>query len=348
MRKSISQREMARLLGVNVSTVSRALRGLPGVGAEVRERISELASASGYHPNPFAMSLRYGRTHTIGIVVPDISFNHYAHIVKWIEAEAKKNGYMCIVTDSGDKYAGEVECVERLMGLHVEGIAICLTQDSPPPLPSSLGGGAVAEGELPHLCRLKDEHIPVVLFDRVTKGEWPTVSINDAEAARQATLHLIDSGARRIAFLGGPNRIKQAADRKHGYLEALRERRIPIRTELVKCGHASFNSGLSDTLELLALPEPPDAIVADHGLLSIAAFQAIVSKGLSIPNDISVIGFMSDWVSGMSYPRLTFVKQNLREIGRKTFKMLFDQINGDERVKHVVVKAQLNIRESTR
>ena len=216
--------------------------------------------------------------------------------------------------------------------MHVEGIALCLSQETV---------------DLDHLECLKGKNIPVVLFDRVADTEIPTVQFNDVESARQATLHLIDSGARRIAFLGGPNRMKQTIDRKHGYLEALRERKMPICKELVKCGLASFNSGLSDTLELLSLPTPPDAILADHGLLSIACFQAIISKGLRIPEDVAVIGFMSDWVSGMSYPRMTFVKQNLREIGRKTFQLLLDQINGTSNTKHIIVNSRLNVREST-
>ena len=91
MGNNISQRELAQLLGVNVSTVSRALKGQPGVSPELRRKITNLAESQGYKPNPFAMSLRYGSTRTIGIVVPDISFSHYAHIVKWIEAAARKN-----------------------------------------------------------------------------------------------------------------------------------------------------------------------------------------------------------------------------------------------------------------
>ena len=128
MKKGVSQRDIARLLGVNVSTVSRALKGQPGVSPDLKQKITELANERGYRPNPFAMSLRYGATRTLGIVVPDISFSHYAQIVKWIEMEARNNGYMCIITDSGDKYVNEVECVERLMDMHVEGIAICLSQ----------------------------------------------------------------------------------------------------------------------------------------------------------------------------------------------------------------------------
>jgi LacI family transcriptional regulator len=333
MKKRISQRDIARRLGVNVSSVSRALNGLPGVSEELRQKVKQLAEQQDYLPNPFAMSLRYDTTRTIGIIVPDISFNHYAHIVKWIETEAKKNGYMCIVTDSGDKYADEVEAVEQLLSKHVEGIAICLSQET---------------NDYAHLERVIQRNIPVVLFDRTADIGCSTVSVNDVESGRRATLHLIDGGAQRIAFLGGPNKLKQTADRKHGYLEALRERGIPIRTELVRCGNVSFNAGLSETLDLFDLPEPPDAIIADHGLLAISVLQAVYSRGLRVPQDVSVIGFMSDWVSDISFPRMTFIKQNLKEIGNKTFKLLFDQINGNKIVKRIVVNARLNVKESTK
>ena len=333
MKKNVSQRDIAQMLGINVSTVSRALKGLPGVSDDLRKKIMELAEEHAYHPNPLAMSLRHNNTRTIGIIVPDMSFNHYAHIVKWIEAAAREQGYMCIITDSGDKYEGEAECIDHLLNMHVEGIAMCLSQET---------------AEYGHLQGLIQRNIPLVLFDRVANSDCSTVSANDTEAARQATLHLIDSGAKRIAFIGGPNQMKQTIDRKHGYLEALRERDMAIQKDLIKCGHVSFNSGLSDTLELLDLPEPPDAILAGHGLLSISSFQTIISRGLNIPHDISIIGFMSDWVSDMTYPRMTFLKQNLKEMGLKTFELLFAQINGDMTPKHITVNARLNIRESTK
>lgn len=333
MKKRISQRDIAKILDINVSTVSRALKGLKGVSPSLQRQIIDIAREHGYRPNPFAMSLRYDTTHTIGIVVPDLSFSFYAHIIKTIEAEARKEGYMCIITDSGDTLSGEIACLEHLESLHVEGVVMCLSQET-----SSYG----------HLERMKNNHIPLVLFDRAADVDFSSVVINNVQSARQATLHMIDGGARRIAFLGGSNLMQQTADRKHGYLEALRERGLPIRKELVRCNYATFNSGLSDTLELLDLPEPPDAILAAHGILAISAFQAIISRGLRIPDDIAIIGYMSDWVSGMSYPRVTFVKQNLKEIGRKALKLLYDQMNGDDRVCQLVVNARLEFRESTR
>lgn len=331
--KRISQREIANLLGVNVSTVSRALRGLEGVSSELRQQILALAKDKGYRPNPFAVSLRYDTTRTIGIVVPDISFNHFAHIVKRIEAEARKEGYMCIITDSDDKYETEKSCLELLINMHVEGVIICPSQETT---------------DFAHIQRLRKINVPVVLFDRDADIDISSVVINDADSARQATKTLIDGGAKRIAFLGGPNRVKQTIERKHGYIEALRESNMPIIKELVKCNYISFNSGLSDTLELLDLPEPPDAIIATHGLLVGSAMRAIDSRGLRIPDDVALIGYMSDWVSDVMSPRMSFVKQNQREMGSKAFKLLFDQLNGDNCVQHVIVKARLELRDSTK
>ncbi len=331
--KRISQRDIAHQLGINVSTVSRALRGLDGVSPKLKKRIEQLAEEAGYRPNPFAVSLRYDTTRTIGIIVPDVAFNHYAQIVKRIEAEARNAGYMSIITDTDDSYENEVNCVDMLVNMHVEGIIICPSQNTT---------------DFSHLQHLRQLHIPVVLFDRVPNIDISSVMINDVASARYATNCLLDSGAKRIAFLGGLNQVKQTADRKHGYLEALREHEIPIRTELVKCHHISFNSGLSDTIELLRLPEPPDGILATHGLLAIAAHQAVTSQGLRIPEDVSIIAYMSDWVSEMSNPRISFIKQNLREIGIKAFRLLLEQINGDDSVQHIIVKANLELRDSTK
>ena len=331
--KRISQRDIAKILGVNVSTVSRALRGVDGVSPEVRQKIERFAEDNGYRPNPFAASLRYDTTRTIGIVVPDVAYNHNAQILKRIEADARENGYMCIIADSNESSENEAHCLELLENMHVEGIIICPSQETT---------------DFSHLQRLKDSGMPIVFFDRAPDIDISSVVINDAGSARQATNSLIDAGARRIAFLGGPNQFKQTIDRKHGYLEALRERGIPIHTELVKCHHISFNSGLTDTLELLSLPEPPDAILATHGLLAISALQTVSSRGLRIPEDVAIIGYMSDWVSEMCHPRISFVKQNLREIGCKAFRLLQDQLNGDDSVQRVVVNARLELRDSTK
>lgn len=331
--KKISQRDIAKTLGVNVSSVSRALKGQKGVSEELRQKIERMAAENGYQTNVRASSERYNTTRLIGVVVPDVAFNHNSQIIKRIESEAQKAGYLCIVTDTDDRYDNEVEIVDKLLDLQVAGVIVSLSQETT---------------DYSHLLRVKERNIPLVLFDRAADVNVTSVVINDADSARQATHYLIDGGARRIAFLGGSNKLKQTADRKHGYLEALRERNIPIRKELVRCHDASINSGLTDTLALLDLPEPPDAVIASHGLLALSAYQAIISRKLRIPDDVAIIGYMSDWVSDMPTPRISYVKQNPKEIGTKAFRLLLDEINGDDRVRRMVVKTRLEIRESTR
>ena len=331
--KKLSQRDIAKMLGVNVSSVSRALKGQKGVSEELRQKIERMAAENGYQACLRVVSRHHDTTKIIGVVVPDLSFNHNAQIIKRIESEAQKAGYLCIVTDTDDRYDNEVEIVDKLLNLQVAGIIVSLSQETT---------------DYSHLLRVKEHNIPLVLFDRAADVDVTSVVINDADSARQATHYLIDGGARRIAFLGGSNKLKQTADRKHGYLEALRERNIPIRKELVRCHDASINSGLTDTLELLDLSEPPDAFIASHGLLALSAYQAIISRGLRIPDDVAIIGYMSDWVSDMPTPRISYVKQNPREIGTKAFRLLLDHINGDDRVRRMVVKTHLEIRESTK
>lgn len=331
--KNISQRDIAKTLGVNVSSVSRALKGQKGVSEELRQKIARMAAENGYQTNVRASSERYNTTRLIGVVVPDVAFNHNSQIIKRIESEAQKAGYLCIITDTDDRYDNEVEIIDKLLDLQVAGVIVSLSQETT---------------DYSHLLRVKERNIPLVLFDRAADVNVTSVVINDADSARQATHYLIDGGARRIAFLGGSNKLKQTVDRKHGYLEALRERKIPIRKELVRCHDASINSGLTDTLALLDLPEPPDAVIASHGLLALSAYQAIISRKLRIPDDVAIIGYMSDWVSDMPTPRISYVKQNPKEIGTKAFRLLLGQINGDDRVRRMVVKTRLEIRESTR
>ena len=174
--KRISQRDIAKIFGINVSTVSRALRGIDGVSPNLRQRIERFAEEQGYRPNPLAASLRYDTTKTIGIVVPDVTFNHFAHIVKRIEADARENGYMCIITDSDDRAENEVNCLELLENMHVEGIIICPSQETT---------------DFSHLLRLKKSNMPIVFFARVQDIGISSVIIIDLSLYRQAAARLL-------------------------------------------------------------------------------------------------------------------------------------------------------------
>lgn len=332
--KHLSQQDIARQLGVAVSTVSRALNGQPGVGDELRRKIKRLAEQYDYRPNPFAMGLRLDTPHIIGIIVPDIATHFFSSILKSVERSAQEHGYFSVVMTSNESRAEEERAIRNLLSLHVEGIIICLSQET---------------RSYEHLEQMEARRTPVVYYDRVCRSHYgSTVTTDDTASAREATLYMIERGARRVAFLGGANHVSVVAERKHGYLLALKESGIRIEPKLVACHEMEYNSGLIDTLNLLDLPSPPDAILAMNDTLAFAAMEAIKSRGHRIPDDIQLIGYTDEAHSKYVEPKLTAVRHNTTLMGKRAFELLHRQIAGDFRPCHVVVDTHLEIRGSTR
>lgn len=333
-KRHISQRDMARLLGVSVASVCRALKGDPGVGEDLRVRIRQLAEQYDYRPNPFAQSLRNDATHIIGVLVPDIVTYFYSSILESIEKTALKHGYFSVLSTSNEKLEEEKQSIQNLLNLHVDGLLICLSQQT---------------DHYEHLLALAKDKVPVVLFDRVCLPElFSSVTVDDTGSAYTATRYLLKTGCRRIAFLGGSNKLQIIADRKHGYLQALKDFGVKIEPELIVCDEMEFNSGLVSTTQLLDLPEPPDAIFAMNDILAVAAKETIESRGLRIPEDISLIGYIDERQSLYTRPKLTAVRHPTKTMGCKACELLMEQMQGHADIRHEVVKAKLDIRQSTR
>lgn len=330
-RKHLSQRDIAQALGVTVSTVSRALSGAAGVGEEVRARIKAYAEAHHYQPNPFALSLRYDVPRIIGVIVPDIATHFFSSIIKSIETTALEHGYFTILMSSNECADDEVRDVRNLLSMHVSGMIICLSQQT---------------RRLDHILEVCEGGTPVVLFDRVAlPDKLSSVTIDDSASAYQATRYLIESGSRRIAFLGGANHLGIVSNRKHGYIRALKEAGLAVDPRLVACHEISFNAGLVDTLALLEAQ--PDALLAMNDTLAFAAMEAIKSRGMVIPDDIRLIGYTDETHANYLTPKLTAVRHNTRLIGEQACRLLLEQIGGDTAVRHITVPTHLEIRKTT-
>ena len=166
-------------------------------------------------------------------------------------------------------------------------------------------------------------------------------------AAQEATQHLIETGSKRIAFIGGPNHLDMVRRRKHGYLEALRDNHIPIDRNLVVCDKIDFDVARNATLKLLEGDNRPDAILAFNDIVTYAAFDAIKAKGLRIPQDVAIIGFTDGDSAAFVTPRLTAIMDKAHEQGTKACELLMRSINGDEKIYKEVVPMILKIRESS-
>ena len=190
---------------------------------------------------------------------------------------------------------------------------------------------------------------PLVFFARTCLPElFSSVVGNGDEAAQQATQHLIDTGSRRIAFIGGPNHLDMVRRRKHGYLEALRDSRIPIDRTLVSCGKIDYDVAREAALNLLQRPDRPDAILAFNDIITYAAFDAIKTLGLRIPQDVAIIGFSDGKTSAHVTPKLSTIEDQAHEQGAKACELLLKHIAGDHHIYKKVVPMILKIRESSK
>lgn len=328
-----SLKEMAEQLGVSIATVSRALRNSHEVGEEMKTRVQELAKKLNYRPNPFAQSLRQQKPKVIGVVVPNLVTHYYAAVLDGIEDYATKAGYAVVAANSHEDHIREEKAIDNFVGMYVEGIIACLAQDTV---------------DYSHFTEINEMGIPLVFFARTCLPEiFSSVVSNGYEAAFQATRHLIETGSKRIAFIGGPTHLDMVKRRKHGYLEALRENNISIDRSIVINGDIDYESARNATLQLLQRDDRPDAILAFNDIITYAAFDAIKTLRLEIPKDVAIIGFTEAESSAFVTPKLSVIMDQAHLTGERACELLLRNIRGDKKIYKEIVPMILKIRESS-
>lgn len=332
-QRRTSLKDLADKLGVSIATVSRALRNSHEVGEEMTQKVKQLAKELNYRPNPFAQSLRKEAPRVIGVIVPNLVTHYYAAVLDGIEDYASKLGYSVISANSHEDHEREAQALDNFLNMHVEGIIACLAQDTT---------------DYSHFEQLHKMGVPLVFFARCCLEDMFSQVVGNGDvAAQEATQDMIETGSRRVAFIGGPNHLDMVRRRKHGYLEALRENRIPIDRNLVVCDKIDFDVARNATLRLLEGENPPDAILAFNDIITYAAFDAIKSKGLRIPEDVAIIGFTDGDTAAFVTPRLSAIMDQAHVQGTKACQLLMKSINGDEKIYKEVVPMILKIRESS-
>jgi LacI family transcriptional regulator len=329
-QKRISLKDLAHELGVSIATVSRALRNSPEIGQEMQMKVKELAKRLNYRPNPFAQSLRKEGPRIIGVVVPNLVTHFYAAVLDGIEDEARRAGYSVISSNSHESCEDEMRAIDNFVNLHVEGIIASVSQNTT---------------DYSHFEKVSKMGIPLVFFGRTCLPDlFSSVTANGDVAAKKATQHLIDTGSRRIALLGGPNHLDMVKRRKHGYLEALRDNRIPIDRELVVCNRIDFDLVVEATKQLLQIENRPDAILAVNDTVTFAAFTAVKEMGLRIPEDVALIGFTDDQHARYVTPQMSAIEDQSYKMGCVAYDLLQKSISGDPNKYKKIVPQKLVIR----
>ncbi len=332
-QRRISLKDLAEELHVSIATVSRALHGSHEVSEAMRAKVQQLAKKRNYHPNPFAQSLRKDVPHVIGVVVPNLVTHYYAAVLDGIEDYALQHGYLVFSANSHESHEREERAVESFLSMHVDGVISCLAQDTV---------------DYSHYEQMEQLDVPLVFFARTCLSDrFSQVVGNGDEAAYAATKHLLSTGSRRIAFLGGPDHLDMVKRRKHGYLEALREAGIPIDRDLVVYGKIEFDEARRKTIGMLRSANPPDAILAFNDIITYAAFDAIKSLGLLIPQDVAIIGFTDGDKAAFVTPALSAIMDQAHEQGAAACELLIRRIQGDRKIYKVVVPMILKIRDSS-
>lgn len=328
-----SLKDLSRALGVSIATVSRALNNSHEVSEEMKQKVQTLAHEMNYRPNPFAQSLRKEAPRIIGVVVPDLVTHYYAAVLDGIEDYARQHGYSVFSSNSHESNLLEEEAVDNFVSLHVEGIIACLAQDTM---------------DYSHFEEIHRFGIPLVFFARTCLPDLFSSVVADGDvAAQEATEHLIKTGSRRIAFIGGPNHLDMVRRRKHGYLEALRENHLTIDRSLVVCGKIDFDTARQAAIKLLQRPDRPDAILAFNDTITYAAFDAIKTLGLDIPRDVAIIGFTDTDSATFVTPSLSVIADKAHLQGQKACELLLRAIQGDKKIYREVIPMELKIRNSS-
>lgn len=302
-------KDVAEYAGVSVSTVSRVLSEKSYVNELTRKRVMEAVRLLDYSPNTLAKSLKMGRTNTIALMVPSIHNLIFAPITRGVEDTARKNDFTVILCNTDEDMEVEKEYINKLRTRWVDGIIVA----------SMMPGSD-------HIRRLRDENFPIVLTCRSYDDSIDAVVVDNIKGAYEATNYLIRTGHRKIAFAMGRPELPLYSSRLEGYRRALEDHGIPYDEKLVLHETNGTSSFYNLTRNMLASGVKPDAIFASSDPKAIFVIRAIMDSGLSVPGDISVMGFDNIEISSVIEPPLSTVSQPLYEIGVLAAKKLFRQI----------------------
>jgi len=320
---NIRQSDIARELNISRVTVSKALRDHPDISQAMKIKIGEVARKMGYIPNLIARQLNSRRTFTIGIVVPDLENSFFSYIVDSMIDYATEHNYYVILTVSREKENIEKQNIENLIGMRVDGLLVCLSQETT--------GKHVFDV-------VKKMKIPLVFFDRAFENsEFSKVVFNDKTGAKSSLKKIIQEGYTKIANFAGYSRISIGSQRTGGYLEALSENKIPVKREWILEGGFELDDGYTSFKRLNSSGNLPEVIFAVNDRVALGAYKAAKEAGLRIPEDIGIFGFGFHEITDFFTPQLTVINQDPRKLGLEAIRLLIDEIENK------IVKGQSNM-----
>jgi LacI family transcriptional regulator len=334
-RSSVTIRDVARVANVHPGTVSRALnvetRGL--VNPETAERVLKAADQLGYRPNRIARGLKTSRSHTIGVLIPDITNPLFPPILRGIEDRLDEAGYTSLIVNTDNDAERERVYLEAMRGRQVDGF---------------ISATARLDREL--VVELAAAGTPLVLVNRsLEDGSVPAVTVDDRKGIALAVDHVASLGHERIGHVGGPQNLSTGHRRYVGFLEAMERAGFEVPDEHVRFGaYFTEDEGAKACAELLDAAPELTAIVAGNDLLALGCYDTVEARGVSCPGDLSVVGFNDMPFVDRLRPPLTSVRIPQREIGKVAADLLLEQLGGgSDSHDEILLEPTLVVRGST-
>ena len=328
-------RDVATAAGVHPATASRALN--PGtrllVSEETARRVSEAADRLGYRPNPVARSLRTRRSHTIGVLIPDLNNPLFPPIVRGIEDRLAEHGYVALLGNTDADLAKERLVFDQLRARHVDGFVL-----------------ATATAGSPILAEAAQSDVPLVLVNRTAQGyPFSSVSVDNEQGVRAAVSHLATLGHTRIGHIAGPQGVSTGVARLRGFQDGMRASGLEVRDDqIIHAGAYSIEEGVRCCAELLSRRGDLTAIVAANDMVAVGCYGAFDDLRLTCPDDISVIGFNDMPFIDRLRPPMSTVRFPHYQLGMEAAKLLLERIDGDGGpVKILYLAPELVVRGST-
>lgn len=332
MKVTIS--EVAKKAGVSKATVSRVLNQSKPVSDEIREKVMKVVNETGFNPNSIARSLVIKKTYLIGIVIPEIANPYFSQLVRGIEDEANARGYNIVICNADNEFEKENKSLQVLKSKQVDGI-IFLTSH------------LLEE----HNLFFKGNSIPTVIIGTNSKEfNIPFVDIDNFTAAYDVVRYLISLGHSSIGLIRGPLTYQNVSFfRLEGYKKALQDHGLSFEEHFVKSGDYKFEGGYTAMEEFLKQDSKPTAIFAMNDEMAVGAMSCAIDRGVSIPKDMSIIGFDDISLASMVRPMLTTVHQPVYEMGVESIKSLINIIQyPNKKVENAIFAHKIIQRQSTR
>jgi len=326
-------KDVAKLAGVSIATVSNVLTGKRSVSKELEQRVRAAVKELGYQPSAFGRGLRKGKSHTIGVLLPDPRNQFFQIVAEGIEEQAKENHYSVLYSNTHDEGSTESACLAAIVAHGVDGIVIA---------PTPVGRD--------NLRPYVERGLPVVLVVRqIERFEVDQVFADSVEGAYQATSHLVELGHKRIGLLTGVREIQTFKERLFGHQKALLDHGIPFDSDLVLDAYSHVSEGAEATRYLLENTDAT-AVFATNFPMTLGALKAINEMNIPCPGEVSLIGFDDLDCAVVVQPHLTVVDQKPYEIGGTAGRMLFERIQAKRKpypsARTVKIPPQLVLRDS--